>query len=126
MQFYWALMLLLATAMVTIRADDVDIEGEDEVVEVEQDEEPLEVFQPPTPSGPTYFHDAILTEKDFWKRYSTIIQDMRPIQGNALFQYDPLKLIHTKLHLSESYQIVCVINLETAKATRERARNALN
>ncbi|PIK47570.1 putative calnexin [Apostichopus japonicus] len=68
MQFYWALMLLLATAMVTIRADDVDIEGEDEVVEVEQDEEPLEVFQPPTPSGPTYFHDAILTEKDFWKR----------------------------------------------------------
>ncbi|XP_071847456.1 calnexin-like [Apostichopus japonicus] len=69
MQFYWALMLLLATAMVTIRADDVDIEGEDEVVEVEQDEEPLEVFQPPTPSGPTYFHDAILTEKDFWKRW---------------------------------------------------------
>ena len=71
MRLYWALLLLLAAAMVTVKADDVDVEDveEDAIEEEEVEEEQLEVFQPPTPSGPTYFHDAILSEREFWNRY---------------------------------------------------------
>lgn len=71
MKFHFALLFLLVTTSVTVKAEDDDIEDiDDEVEEVEDvEEEIVEVFEPPEPSGPTYFHEAFLTEDVLWKRW---------------------------------------------------------